>query len=91
MKDLPEDIIYFIINSYLDLEHIHKTIVYKKYWKQANTCKYKQVQLHFPQQLQLLGINELISDESYTILKNKMICINIIAAFIRMKKRKVIM
>lgn len=78
MKLLPEDIIYYVISTYLSLEDIHKTIVYHKYFKRAN----------IDNTLKILGPNELVDINSYNTLKSIIINLQINSAIDRMEKRK---
>ena len=78
MKLLPEDIIYHVIGEYLSLDHIHKTIVYNKYFKRAN----------IDNNLKNLGPYELVDIKSYNALKSIIICLQIKSAIDRMNKRR---
>jgi hypothetical protein len=81
MKLLPEDIIYYVISTYLSLDKIHKTIVYHKYFKRANSENIDNT-------LKKLGPYELVDVASYNKLKTIIINLQIQGAIARMEKRK---
>ena len=93
MKKLPEDVIYYVISSFIPVAEIIKTIIYNKYYYKIsnvdrNLFTTTQILRHFSGPLPKYTINELVEEDAYQIMKVRAIILKTRCAVIRMKKRR---
>ena len=92
MKQLPYDIIFYVIQPYLSLDDMRKAAIYKKYYNRAidlkNVFTPNQIFMHFqdqlPKQVNILTIDE----ESFQYLKKIIVCMKTVSAIRRMRVRR---
>ena len=91
MKALPDDIIFYVIQPYLNMVDMRKTFIYNKYYFRASNLNLvftpKQVFKHFPQQLPRLN-GFTIDEASFQSLKQIIVCMKTIGAIQRMRSRR---
>ena len=93
MRKLPEDVIYYVIGSFIPVSEIIKTIIYNKYYYQVcnvNINLFTRAQFldHFSYPLPKYTINELVEEDAYQAMKVRVIILKTRCAVIRMKKRR---
>ncbi len=93
MKKLPEDIIYYVIGSFMPVAEIIKTIIYKKYYYKIsnvdrNLFTPAQISKYFSYTLPIYTNDEIVEDDAYQAMKVRAIILKTRCAVIRMKKRR---
>ena len=93
MRKLPEDVIYYVIGSFIPVSEIIKTIIYNKYYykiSNVNINLFTRAQFldHFSYPLPKYTINELVEEDAYQAMKVRVIILKTRCAVIRMKKRR---
>jgi len=93
MRKLPEDVIYYVIGSFIPVAEIIKTIIYQKYYYQVSNVNRNLFTLaqfldHFSYPLPKYTINEFVDEDAYQAMKVRVIILKTRCAVIRMKKRR---